>query len=73
MAALETDLSDLAHDLAWAVVASSAAPLLLMRADHTVLAASRSFPTTFQIEPEEVLDRKIETLGQGEWDIVLAA
>ncbi len=69
MAALESDGFDLAHNLAWAVVASSVAPLLLMKADRTVLAASKSFLTTFQIEPEEILGRRVEALGEGEWDL----
>jgi two-component sensor histidine kinase len=69
MAALEPDRFDLTHNLGLAVVASSVAPLLLMKADRTILAASMSFLTTFQIKADSVVGRRIETLGEGEWDI----
>jgi two-component sensor histidine kinase len=40
-----------------------------MKADHTVLAASTSFLVTFQMDPDRVLGRPIEALGEGEWDV----
>jgi two-component sensor histidine kinase len=69
MAVRQPDLFAIAHDLGFALVASSVAPLLLIKADRTVLAASTSFLTLFQVEPDMVLGRPIEALGQGEWDI----
>jgi two-component sensor histidine kinase len=60
---------DLNHALGFALVASSVAPLLLMTADRTVLAASTSFLITFQLERDGVLGRPIEAVGEGEWDV----
>lgn len=54
--------------LAMAVVESSNAPLLLLDANLTVLGASASFCRVFGIDPDQVADRPIGTLGQGEWD-----
>ncbi|HEY9236376.1 MAG TPA: histidine kinase dimerization/phosphoacceptor domain -containing protein [Phenylobacterium sp.] len=60
---------ELALNLGLAVIASSAAPLLLMDADRRVLAASPSFSRAFALLPDAILGRKIEALGDGEWDI----
>ncbi len=65
MATLESDGFNLTHNLGFALVASSVAPLLLMKADRTVLAASTSFLSTFQVELDTVLGRPIEALGGG--------
>jgi len=54
--------------LAMAVVESSNTPLLLLDADLTVLGASASFCRIFGIDPDQVADRPIGTLGQGEWN-----
>jgi len=64
----DSERFDLARNLSLAMVASSVPPLLLMKADRTVLAASTSFLTTFQIEPGDILGQQIEAAGQGEWD-----
>jgi two-component sensor histidine kinase len=69
MAPRESDRFDLTHNLGLALVASSVAPLLLMKADRTVLAASASFLSMFQMEAERVLDRRIEAIGEGEWNV----
>lgn len=51
-----------------AVIDSSQAPLLLLDSDLTVLAASRSFCFSFNLEP--VTSRvKLSELGLGEWDL----
>ncbi len=59
---------DVTINLALAVITSSAAPLLLLDADLTVVAASTSFCLAFRIDPENIRDFKIYELGQGEWD-----
>ena len=61
--------SDIALDLALAVIGSSDAPLLLLNGDLTVLAASRSFCRAFQINPAAVQGRALAGLGEGEWNI----
>ena len=61
--------SDIALDLALAVIESSTAPLLLLDSDFTILAASRSFCTTFRLDPAAVANRKLSELGEGEWNI----
>jgi len=50
-----------------AVVASSDAPLLLLDGDLTVLAASTSFYSVFQIDPSHTLSRPLAEVGTGEW------
>jgi two-component sensor histidine kinase len=69
MGPLEPLHQELALNLGLAVIASSAAPLLLMDADRRVLAASPSFSRAFALAPDDILGRKIEALGAGEWDI----
>lgn len=60
---------DVALDLALALIASSDAPLLLLDSDLTIVAASRSFCRTFQIDPATVPGHKLAGLGGGEWNI----
>jgi two-component sensor histidine kinase len=55
--------------LALAVVASSAAPLLLLDGDLTVIAASRSFCRAFQIDLASAPGRPLSELGAGEWNV----
>lgn len=50
-----------------AVVASSNEPLLFLRADLTIIAASGSFCAAFQIDPATVIGRTLADLGAGEW------
>lgn len=69
MGSLDILHEQLALNLGLAVVASSDAPLLLMKADRTVLAASRSFSTVFGLQPQDIIGRKIEAIGEGAWDI----
>jgi two-component sensor histidine kinase len=56
-----------AQGLAMALVAASSAPLLLLKGDLTVVAASTSFTSAFQIDPAAVEGRKFYELGKGEW------
>jgi two-component sensor histidine kinase len=60
---------DTATSLALAVVTSSNAPLLLLDAEHKVIAASTSFCRVFDIDPLSVPGRKLSDLGMGEWDV----
>jgi two-component sensor histidine kinase len=61
--------SELAFDLAMAVIASSEAPLLLLDASLTVIAASNSFCRAFQIDPATAAGRPLGELGAGEWNV----
>lgn len=58
-----------ALNLALAVVASSNGPLLLLDRSLTVIAASGTFCRAFQIEPDNVADRPLASLGKGEWNV----
>jgi two-component sensor histidine kinase len=58
-----------ALNLALAVVASSAAPLLLLDQDLMVVGASSSFCEVFQIKPEQARGCKLGELGKGEWQV----
>src|ERR1700722_5375842 len=61
--------SDIDLNLALAVVASSAAPLVLLNGDLALVAVSDSFCRAFQIDPDTVSGRPFRELGSGEWDI----
>jgi two-component system, sensor histidine kinase PdtaS len=50
-----------------AMVAASAAPLLLLGGDLAVIAASESFTKGFGIDPGAVRGRKLCELGRGDW------
>jgi two-component sensor histidine kinase len=52
-----------------AVIASSNEPLLFLKADLEVIAASASFCRAFQIDPMTIPGRKLSELGGGEWDM----
>jgi PAS domain S-box-containing protein len=54
--------------LAQAMVDTIRQALLVLDADLRVVAASRSFYSTFQASPEETRGRLIYDLGQGEWN-----
>jgi two-component sensor histidine kinase len=54
--------------LALALVASSVTPLLLLDADHNVLAASASFCAAFQVDPART-HGSLSKLGKGEWNV----
>jgi two-component sensor histidine kinase len=59
----------LSDTLALALVAVSDAPVLLLGADLTVIAASESFSLVFQIDPASTNGRSLFSLGTGEWDV----
>jgi two-component system, sensor histidine kinase PdtaS len=60
---------DVGHSLALAMVASSRAPLLLLDEALSVIAASKSFCRTFEIDPASISNTPIFGLGSGEWDL----
>lgn len=66
--ASEKTPSDVGLSLALAVVASSAAPVLLLDGAFKVLAASTSFSTAFQLDEHLVVGRPVFSLGLGEWE-----
>ena len=52
-----------------AIVDTIREPLVVLDADLRVVVASRSFYETFDVSPEETLEKKIYDLGNGQWDI----
>jgi two-component sensor histidine kinase len=58
-----------AGTLAQAIVDTVREPLLVLDKDLRVLAASRSFYSTFQVVPSTTQDQLIYELGDGQWDI----
>jgi two-component sensor histidine kinase len=57
-----------ALSLMFAVIASSATPLVLIDGALKVIAASASFCRDFQIDPASVPGSRFSALGQGEWN-----
>lgn len=57
------------NELAFAIIASSAEPLLLLDHHLIVVAASASFCRVFDIAPAGVVGQRITDLGSGEWDV----
>ncbi|MDI6876031.1 MAG: CheR family methyltransferase [Methanomicrobiales archaeon] len=51
------------------VVATVCEPLLVLDRDLRVVAANRSFYTTFRVKPEETVGKLLYTLGNNQWDI----
>lgn len=52
-----------------AVIASSNEPLLFLDADLTVIAASRSFCASFQLDPASMFGQTLAEVGMGEWNV----
>src|ERR1700675_1318947 len=52
-----------------AVIASSNEPLLFLKADLEIIAASASFCRAFQVDPATIPGRRLSELGDGEWDM----
>lgn len=55
--------------LAFAVVGSSTAPMVLLDDDFLIAAASASFFNAFHIDPLSAVGRPIFDLGSGEWNV----
>ena len=62
------DIED-ARALAQAIVDTVREPLLVLDGDLRVLAVSRSFYLTFQVDRQDVLGRPLYALGDGQWQI----
>jgi chemotaxis protein methyltransferase CheR len=55
--------------LAQGIVDTVREPVLVLDQELRVIAASRSFYTTFKVEPEDTQDKRLYELGDGQWDI----
>lgn len=51
------------------LLSSSFSPLILLREDLTIIAASKSFCTAFDVDCAGITGKKLADLGQGEWDV----
>ena len=58
-----------AQTLAEAIVATIHEPFIVLDAQFRVLAASRSFYETFEVDPEHTIGNLLYGLGDGQWDI----
>jgi len=58
-----------AQTLAQAIVNTIHEPFIVLDADLRVVAASRSFYETFQVDPDETRGSLLYALGDGQWDI----
>jgi two-component sensor histidine kinase len=69
MAAPTSTPPEAALTLGLALVASSAAPLLLLDADLTIIAVSKSFCRAVDVDPVTTPGKSIFAIGAGEWDV----
>ena len=58
-----------AWTLAQGIVDTVREPVLVLNKELRVIAASRSFYSTFKVSPEDTQGRLLYTLGDGQWDI----
>ena len=58
-----------AREFAQAIVDTVREPFLVLDQDLRVLAASRSFYSTFEVSPADTQGRALYALGDGQWDI----
>ncbi len=63
-----TDVAD-ACALAQSIVDTVREPVLVLDKGLRVIAASRSFYSSFKVRPEDTQGRLLYTLGDGQWDI----
>lgn len=66
---LATAITPIAQALAFAVIGSSTAPLLLLDGDCTIIAASQSFRLAFDLPAGDSALGSIYALGAGEWNV----
>jgi PAS domain S-box-containing protein len=66
---LREPLIDDIQDYALNIVDTVREPLLILDTTLRVRSANRAFYQTFQVSPEETVDRLIYELGNGQWDI----
>ena len=58
-----------AYALSQGIVDTVREPVLVLDQDLCVIAASRSFYSTFQVKPEDTQDKRLYELGDGQWNI----
>ncbi len=64
-----TRLPEHADNMSIALISSSFAPLVLLKEDLTVIAASNSFCEAFDLDRAAVNGRPLAELGEGEWNV----
>lgn len=64
-----TRLPEHADNMSIALISSSFAPLLLLKEDLTVIAASDSFCRAFDLKKADVNGKQLADLGAGEWNV----
>lgn len=64
-----TRLPEHADNMSIALISSSFAPLVLLKEDLTVIAASKSFCRAFDLECAGIAGKKFAELGEGEWNV----
>lgn len=64
-----TRLPEHADNMSIALISSSFAPLLLLKEDLTVIAASDSFCRAFDLDRAGVNGKPLAELGEGEWNV----
>jgi two-component system, sensor histidine kinase PdtaS len=69
MEKLVTRLPEHADNMSIALISSSFAPLVLLKEDLTVIAASDSFCREFDLDRAAVNGRPLAELGDGEWNV----
>ncbi len=65
----DVDVMKRAHEYTHSIVSTVREPLLVLDQDLRVQSASRSFYETFQVVPEDTINRPLFELGDGQWDI----
>ena len=63
------DNSAVDDSLLLAVIDSSNAPLLLLDERMSIIAASRSFSGTFDLDPDRLVGHTLDSIGDGEWNV----
>ena len=63
------DPNDPSLTFALSLVCASSTPLLLMDGDCRVIAASASFCSAIDVDPEQAVGALLFDLGEGEWDV----
>ncbi|MFN3452320.1 MAG: histidine kinase dimerization/phosphoacceptor domain -containing protein, partial [Sphingorhabdus sp.] len=66
---LLTRLPEHADNMSIALVSSSFSPLILLKEDLTIIAASKSFCHAFDLDSADVTGKKLADLGAGEWNV----
>ena len=68
--ALEGAKSDISGERSYAdaIIESVSTPLLVLKADLTIIRANAAFYADFRVTPEDTLDKFIYEVGSGQWD-----